>query len=366
MGEIRVQDEQGNIHVFPDGSTPEMISKVMNVKPPSESPAPAAQPGFFQRMGLVPDPNKNGAGVGDSEMEGGLGDAVISGMGQISKRLGAAYVKAGPGQVASGIGDIAGGQIKQGANKAFSGAGTTLAPLLPEAAVAYPLPFLRAALGSVAGSKIASIGYGYFKPEDKAGQDLAGNVGGVAGGALANPAYNVLAKMFPSTKNAGALFNQVMSKAADIPVDISKPGNTALAIDKLARSGGQRPKVINDFINRTTQPDSQPLTYAEARDFYSNASRVSADESNKLTPNMKRMLGQFRDDLGSAISDAAGKANEQATYQQAMNEYRQASKLKDVGDFIRDVGAKNIAKGIGTGLGTGAGGAVAYHLLKKK
>lgn len=33
MGEIRVQDEQGNIHVFPDGSTPEMIAQALHVKP---------------------------------------------------------------------------------------------------------------------------------------------------------------------------------------------------------------------------------------------------------------------------------------------------------------------------------------------
>ncbi len=39
-GEVRVQDEQGNTHVFPDGSTPEMIAKAMGVKPP----APAAPP----------------------------------------------------------------------------------------------------------------------------------------------------------------------------------------------------------------------------------------------------------------------------------------------------------------------------------
>ena len=35
MAEIRVQDEQGNIHVFPDGSTPEMIAKALNVKAPN-------------------------------------------------------------------------------------------------------------------------------------------------------------------------------------------------------------------------------------------------------------------------------------------------------------------------------------------
>lgn len=39
MPEIQVTDEQGNIHIFPDGSTPEMISKAMNLQPSA-----AAQP----------------------------------------------------------------------------------------------------------------------------------------------------------------------------------------------------------------------------------------------------------------------------------------------------------------------------------
>ncbi len=43
MPDIRVQDEQGNIHVFPDAATPEMIAGALNVKPPSqEMPIPNA------------------------------------------------------------------------------------------------------------------------------------------------------------------------------------------------------------------------------------------------------------------------------------------------------------------------------------
>src|SRR5271157_1367160 len=38
MGEIRVQDEKGITHVFPEGSTPEMIAKAMKVKPPTGKP----------------------------------------------------------------------------------------------------------------------------------------------------------------------------------------------------------------------------------------------------------------------------------------------------------------------------------------
>ena len=44
MAEIRVQDEQGVIHVFPDGSTPDMIANVMNVKPPDAMQQQPAQP----------------------------------------------------------------------------------------------------------------------------------------------------------------------------------------------------------------------------------------------------------------------------------------------------------------------------------
>jgi hypothetical protein len=39
MPEIHVVDAQGVTHVFPDGSTPEMIAKAMNVKPPDANPS---------------------------------------------------------------------------------------------------------------------------------------------------------------------------------------------------------------------------------------------------------------------------------------------------------------------------------------
>lgn len=57
MPEVRVQDEQGNVHVFPDGSTPEMIAQAMNVKPPSanfnanaEASKPTELPGASEQL----------------------------------------------------------------------------------------------------------------------------------------------------------------------------------------------------------------------------------------------------------------------------------------------------------------------------
>lgn len=48
MPEVRVTDEQGVQHVFPDGSTPEMISKAMNLKP-STNQTPAAEPNLADK-----------------------------------------------------------------------------------------------------------------------------------------------------------------------------------------------------------------------------------------------------------------------------------------------------------------------------
>jgi hypothetical protein len=48
MPEVRVQDEQGTIHVFPDGSTPEMIAKAMKVKlPGADKKTDEKKPGYF-------------------------------------------------------------------------------------------------------------------------------------------------------------------------------------------------------------------------------------------------------------------------------------------------------------------------------
>ena len=68
MPDINVQDEQGNLHVFPDGSTPEMIAKALGVKSPastidaqvkSAAPQTSTQP-FYQRdpkTGAFPSTN---------------------------------------------------------------------------------------------------------------------------------------------------------------------------------------------------------------------------------------------------------------------------------------------------------------------
>ena len=143
---------------------------------------------------------------------------------------------------------------------------------------------------------------------------------------VAPEAAGKLPGMLPSAERAGQKFQQVMSVARHNPVDVAGPGNVALEIDKLAQSGGWLPKVVRDFLKRTTDPAKGPLTYEEARAFYSNATRLSVDEMKRLTPNAKRMIGKFTQALGDSVKGAASDAGQLEKYNSAMKEYYRAAR----------------------------------------
>lgn len=79
---IRVTDEQGTTHVFPDGSTPEMIAKALNVKLPTANPAPTGTIGPVSQRERFMNPDLypvgvKGEGVGENlknlAQRGGVG-----------------------------------------------------------------------------------------------------------------------------------------------------------------------------------------------------------------------------------------------------------------------------------------------------
>jgi hypothetical protein len=156
--------------------------------------------------------------------------------------------------------------------------------------------------------------------------------------------------LLPSVEHAGQAFSEVKGAAGGIPVDLSEPGNIALNISELAKKGGAMPKVVRDFVNWTTDPKRPPLTFSDARDFYSAASRLSADEAQRLTPVMKRQIGMFTRALGDSIQQAAETAGKGEEFSGAMNEYRRAKGLQDFGEATKDVMKKAAIGTIGGGL----------------
>lgn len=233
--------------------------------------------------------------------------------------------------------DFSQGNVKKGLHNSVKAVGIAASPLAIPAIAANPLATM-AAIGTGALGSQAASGVTKELGGSQDAQDLAGDIGGLAGGTLGGLGTKAIASRLPSKGAAGALFNQVSGAAGDIPIDVTAPGNSALKAKELAQAGGRMPKVINDFIRRTTDPNQPPLTYDEARNFYSNASRISSDEAQRLTPVMRRQLVQFTRDLGDSIGGAADQGGVLPQYQGAMKQYRQAAQLQDsfsnVGNFL--------------------------------
>lgn len=222
-----------------------------------------------------------------------------------------------------------------------------------------PLGVLRTSKGA------AEVSQGKFT---EGGKDVLGGVSqaltmpsmvaapeGVGAGAAA------IDRIIPNADRASEAFKGVMTAAHDLPINITKPGDTALEIQRLSESGSSRPKVIGDFLKRVTDPDKGPLTYKEARDFYSNATRLSADEFNRLTPNMRRNVGQFTSDLNSALEEAADNVGKLDAYQSAMGEYHRAMQMRAAGKTLKDLVTNKVAQGAAA-AGAGAAG---YYGVKE-
>lgn len=171
-----------------------------------------------------------------------------------------------------------------------------------------------------------------------------------------NPAGPELLK-----ESSGQKFQQVLQNAGNIPIDVTDAGNIALRTRELAASGGSMPKVVRDFLNRITQPNSQPMTYAEARDFYSNATRLSSDEFNRLTPVMKKQVAEFTDALGKANARAAAAGGEGETYASGMRGYAKGAEWQKSNQKMVDLTKKIVGYGVPAGIA----GLIAREIMKQ-
>ena len=135
----------------------------------------------------------------------------------------------------------------------------------------------------------------------------------------------------PRTARAARTFQTVMAAAKEVPVDLGGPGgvgDVALRIKDLADRGGVLPKAVNDLLEYGTDPTNPPMTYAVARDFASNISRLSRDELGALTPVMQREVANLRVVLHRAVGQAASVAGKSQEYVAAMNEYARAMRAR--------------------------------------
>lgn len=152
--------------------------------------------------------------------------------------------------------------------------------------------------------------------------------------------------VLPNMARAGEKFQKVMAATKKVPLETGATGQSVYRATELAERGGTMPKAVRDLFKRLTDPEKGDLNYEEARDFYRNISRLSADETKRLTPVMRRQVGQIRADLNSALEGAAAKTGNAGNYKSAMKEYSRAARLRDFGEKV-----KKYALPAGVGLG---------------
>lgn len=174
--------------------------------------------------------------------------------------------------------------------------------------------------------------------------EIAIPVGGVVKSAISK---------LPSAARAGRNFQAVMSAARDLPVAITNDvSKAAIRIEELAANGGTMPQSVKKFIAKATSPEG--MRYQDARDFLSNFSRLSVRDAQRISPVIRREMGQLAHALGKTVADTAKQAGKLDEYQKAMKEYRQAMKMRDVFDRLAPAAAKGAAGALGAGAAFGA------------
>lgn len=174
-------------------------------------------------------------------------------------------------------------------------------------------------------------------------------LGGAAGGM----------KMLPTRAGAGALFEDVMSAAKDQPVNLTRSLQPLERIQQLTSRGGPTVGAADKLYNRINT--TNPLSYEEARDFYSNLSGLSANDKMSLNPTMKRELGNFTGAFKEDIGDTAASAGKGEEYNKAMRDYARASQLKDLRERAMKYAIPAL---LGAGGATVVGSALRDLLLK--
>jgi hypothetical protein len=237
----------------------------------------------------------------------------------------------------------------------LKGAGSSLAGIGELAANAGAIPGVMPAAGNAAfrhpAFRMAESATTASNDAQRAGKVIEG-VAEVA--VPAGAAINAI----PRAGRAAAKFARVATAANKVPVNIEGPGQVALRIQQLGERGAQEPRVIGKLLRRLTDPGKAPMDFEEARDFYSNVSRLSANEFNSMNPIVQREMGNLRSAMNTSLQDAAGSVGKGAEYGSAMKEYARAAKLKGMKESLVD-GLKRAALPAG-------GAAGAYYWLKNQ
>lgn len=131
-------------------------------------------------------------------------------------------------------------------------------------------------------------------------------------------------------KGAGAskLFDEVMTAAKGQPVNLTRTQAPLERIAQLTDAGGPTLTAPNKLMLRSQQIN--PIPYEEARDFYTNISNLSKQDKQIANRPMLREVGNLRSAFNKDIGETANSVGKGEQYNQAMQDYARAARLKDL------------------------------------
>lgn len=164
----------------------------------------------------------------------------------------------------------------------------------------------------------------------------------------------VLEKLPTATRGASRL-NEVEEAAGHLPVSLTRTEEHLMKASSMADNGATLPTPIKKLLKRYEKGES--LDYSDAREFYSNLSRLTAKDSMSLSPSMKRQLGLIVQALRDDIGTTAAQVDKAAQYYGGLKDYARAKKAARIGNILREAATSKAVK-------YGLGGAAAYGVAK--
>ena len=235
---------------------------------------------------------------------------------------------------------------------------------LGQLAEAYVNPQIGAAVAENTAKQAAA------NPAQTAGNLVGAATLGEVGKALApiasDAANAVTSRISPNALKAsgGELLQTVAKDANKVPVSLDNAQQGALKLMDWQKTTNLGP-TVNKFLQRITKPNAPALTYEEARKFYQILGGLSADESSKMAPAIKRDLTQMVVGLKQDIGNAADQVGQAANYYQGLGNYALGKRLEGWYNFAKDALAREGVKAVAKGAGVGLGGAIGYGIYRE-
>lgn len=159
----------------------------------------------------------------------------------------------------------------------------------------------------------------------------------------------------PGLKSLKAIhaFQGLTEDIGSHPVQMTDQLANSLAnLKQGADTGLNMPPVVNKLVTRLADVDEGPLTYSEARQFYSNMGDLAASDRMAMNAKAQRLLLAVQHSLGDTIADTTERASKLSVYRGAMADFASAKSAEEKLDVLKNWATK---AGLGAVASAGAG-----------